>query len=85
MHPHSVDVASLFGIEFETYIAQLLRSTGYNVSGTPTTGDQGADLIATKNGRTYVIQAKRHQGAVGNKAVQEAISAVAFYGVDESW
>jgi restriction system protein len=58
---------------------------GFDVSGTPVTGDQGADLIARKSGLTIVIQAKRHQGAVGNRAVQEVISALAYYGGDEGW
>ena len=48
-------------------------------------GDQGADLIAKKDGRTIIIQAKRYQGTVGNKAVQEVASAVSFYGGDEGW
>jgi restriction endonuclease Mrr len=79
------DVQSLSGVEFETYISRLLRSAGYEVQGTPTTGDQGADLIAKKDGRTVIIQAKRYQGAVGNKAVQEVISAISFYGGNEGW
>ena len=79
------DFENLTGIEFETYIARLLRSVGYEVQGTPSTGDQGADLIAKKNGRTVIIQAKRYQGVVGNKTVQEVISAVRFYGGDEGW
>jgi len=43
------------------------------------------DLIAKKNGRTYIIQAKRYQGTVGNKAVQEVIAAVSYYNGDEGW
>ena len=53
--------------------------------GTPATGDQGADLIAKKDGKTIIIQAKRYQDTVGNKAVQEVISAVQFYRGDEGW
>lgn len=79
------DVKDLTGVEFETHVAKLLRSAGYEVQGTPTTGDQGADLIAKKGGRKVIIQAKRYEGAVGNKAVQEVISAVRFYGGDEGW
>jgi hypothetical protein len=79
------DFESLSGVEFEAHIARLLRSAGYDVQGTPVTGDQGADLIAKKDGRTIIIQAKRYQGTVGNKAVQEVISAVAFYGGNEGW
>jgi restriction system protein len=76
----------LSGIEFEVWVAKLLKENGYDdVRGTPATGDQGADLIAKKDGRTIIIQAKRYQGTVGNKAVQEVISAVGFYNGDEGW
>jgi Restriction endonuclease len=79
------DLGSLSGAEFETHIARLLISAGYDVVGTPKTGDQGADLIAKKDGKKVIIQAKRYQGPVGNKAVQEVISALSFYGGDEGW
>jgi hypothetical protein len=79
------DLDSLSGPEFEVHIARLLISAGYDVVGTPKTGDQGADLIAKKDGKKIIVQAKRYQGPVGNKAVQEVISAVSFYGGDEGW
>src|SRR4029079_3746662 len=78
-------VDGLSGVEFETWIAKLLKERGFEVQGTPITGDQGADLIAKKDGRTIIIQAKCYQGTVGNKAVQEVISALAYYGGDEGW
>jgi hypothetical protein len=78
-------VHDLSGEEFEIHIAKLLRSCGFEVLGTPRTGDQGADLIALKNGNKIVIQTKRYQGSVGNGAVQEVIGAVKFYGTHEGW
>jgi hypothetical protein len=69
----------LSGMEFETHVARILQQNGWQVSGTPTTGDQGADLIACKAGRKVVIQAKRYSGSVGNHAVQEVVGAVSFY------
>ena len=84
--PSPVNVHVLGGVDFETHIARQLKACGYDdVRGTPASGDQGADLIAKKNGRTIIIQAKRYQGTVGNKAVQEVASAVSFYGGDEGW
>src|SRR3989338_5320747 len=81
-----VKVDGLSGVEFEIWISKLLKENGFaDVRGTPATGDQGADLIAKKDGKTIIIQAKRYQGTVGNKAVQEVISAVGFYGGDEGW
>lgn len=69
----------LSGMEFETYLARLLKQNGFeNIRGTAASGDQGADLLATKGNRTIVIQAKRYRGAVGNKAVQEVVAAVKF-------
>ena len=80
------ELDNLSGTEFESYVAGILKESGYqDVRGTPTTGDQGADLIAKKDGKSIVIQAKRYQGAVGNKAVQEVMGAVSFYGADEGW
>lgn len=80
------DFNKMSGVDFEVYLANLLKSKGYSdVSGTPATGDQGADLIAKKGGKIYIIQAKRYEGAVGNGAVQEVASAVKFYSGDEGW
>jgi hypothetical protein len=76
----------LSGAEFETYLARLLKQNGFeNIRGTAATGDQGADLLATKSNRMIAIQAKRYRGAVGNKAVQEVVAAVKFYRADEGW
>ena len=33
----------------------------------------------------FFVERKRDRGMVGNKAVQEVISAVSFYGGDEGW
>jgi restriction system protein len=74
------------GIEFEAYVSELLRSVGVkDLSATPVTGDQGADLLFTWNGDKYVVQAKRYSGSVGNKAVQEAHAAKGFYGCQKAW
>jgi Restriction endonuclease len=79
----SFKVDGLSGVEFEMWVAKFLTEKGFDVRGTPATGDQGADLIAKKDVRTVVVQAKRYQGPVGNGAVQEVISALAYYGADE--
>lgn len=83
-HPESslLDLNKLGGVEFENYVANLLKQAGYNVSGTPATGDQGADLIASKDGKINVIQVKRYSGTVGNKAIQEVVAARNYYNGD---
>lgn len=83
---NGIDYTKMSGIEFEVYLSKLLSENGFtDIKGTPATGDQGADLIAKRNGKTIIVQAKRYDGAVGNKAVQEVASAVGFYGADEGW
>jgi HJR/Mrr/RecB family endonuclease len=73
---------NLSGYEFESFISTLYKSMGYNVTQTPLSGDQGADLIVERNSEITVVQAKRFQGKVGNKAVQEVVASVKYYGAD---
>ena len=69
-------------VEFEGACAAVLRSLGWDASTTQGSGDQGADVIATKNGRRLVIQCKLYTGVVGNKSIQEVIAAKVFYRAD---
>ena len=46
---------------------------------TKATGDQGADVIAEKDGTHLVLQCKFYSTPVGNKAVQEAFAAQHHY------
>jgi HJR/Mrr/RecB family endonuclease len=39
-------------------LSLILPDLGYVVSGTPATGDQGTDLVAERDGRKIIIQAK---------------------------
>jgi HJR/Mrr/RecB family endonuclease len=83
---NGIDCSRMSGIEFESFLVRVLTENGFSdIRGTPATGDQGADLIAKKDGKTIIIQAKRHDAAVGNKAVQEVTAAVRFYSGDEGW
>jgi restriction system protein len=66
------------GTEFEVYCREILQNARWDAALTPGSGDQGADIIAQKDGRRVVIQCKFYNGAVGNKAVQEAYAAAAF-------
>lgn len=58
-------------IEFERWCAQQLRNQGWHARTTKGSGDQGVDVIATKNGVKLVLQCKLYSSPVGNKAVQE--------------
>lgn len=77
-----VNTSNMSGVEFENYLMSVLKGKGYSTSGTPTTGDQGADIVASKENKVYVIQAKRHSKPIGNKAIQEVVAARNYYNGD---
>ncbi len=66
------------GINFENQCMDILTEAGWEVKETPSTGDQGVDLIASIDDLRICIQCKNHEKAIGNKAVQE-ISAGKLY------
>lgn len=68
------------GIEFEYFIANLLKSLGYsNVSVTKSGGDQGVDILAKLNTVNYAFQCKFYSSKVGNDAVQQIASGRIHY------
>ena len=72
-------IDKMTGEEFEQYLGILYTKAGYKVEFTPGTMDFGADLIITKNGVRYVVQAKRYRHQVGEAAVQQALSGKEYY------
>lgn len=79
------DIDLMTGEEFEKYLADLLKNLGFETKLTKGSGDQGVDIIASRNGNKYAIQAKRYTGTVGNDAVQQAISGKGYIKADEAW
>ncbi|WP_336770001.1 restriction endonuclease [Bacillus bombysepticus] len=79
------DIDLMTGEEFEIYLADLLKKLGFETKLTKGSGDQGVDIIANKNEKRYVIQAKRYSGTVGNESVQQAIAGKEFLKADEAW
>ena len=65
--------------EFELNVAVKLKELGFATCLTKTTGDQGVDVLATKNNMNFAIQCKLYSHPVGNKAVQEVSAGRAFY------
>lgn len=71
------------GLQFEHRCAELLRYRGFHkVVVTKSSGDQGIDILARKNGVKYGIQCKYYSHPVGNKAIQEAYAGAEFYDCD---
>lgn len=81
----AAELDQLTGVEFEEFLAGLFRAQGYAAELTPTSGDYGADLILSKDGRRIAVQAKRYMGSVGVQAVQEALSGQAYYQCHTAW
>ena len=73
------------GADFEEKLARMYRRLGYRVERTQASNDHGADLLLSKHGRTIAVQAKSYAKPVGNKAVQEAFAAQAYYGTRAAW
>ena len=71
--------ASIAPLMFEKNCAEFLKLIGWSAELTKASGDQGADIIAWKEGVKVVCQCKKYSKAVGNKAVQEAFAAKQYY------
>lgn len=75
------EVTSMTGVEYEIFVGQLVERAGWSVRTTAASGDQGIDLIAVRGGMSIGIQCKRYSGSISNKAVQEVIAGIGFYGL----
>lgn len=61
--------------DYERHCAELLTRAGWDARTTKGSGDQGADVIATRGGKRLVLQCKLYSSPVGNTAVQEVVAA----------
>lgn len=72
------------GLEFELYIADLLKHRGYTNVRLTEKYDLGVDIIAEKNGIRWGIQVKRYSGLVKASAVRQVVTALKFYNCDRT-
>ncbi|WP_239984652.1 restriction endonuclease [Lentibacillus sediminis] len=79
------EVDKMSGAAFERYLQVLFKARGYKANLTPATGDYGADLVLSFQGKKIVVQAKRYKKKVGVRAIQEISSAKSYYKADECW
>ena len=74
------------GTEFEHFMADVFKKQGYEVETTPTSGDQGVDLLLTIDDRNIAVQLKRYGAKpVGNDAVQAVAAGRFHYKAKEAW
>jgi superfamily II DNA or RNA helicase len=65
---------------FERAVCRLLICEGYeNVRLVGGTGDKGADVVATRNGKRFVYQIKHWAKPIGSTVVDETLRALRFY------
>ena len=75
---------SLGGVEFERELGKLYRGRGYGVDWTPTSGDQGINIIPKRNGKTTVVQCKAHKRPAGPAVARELFGSMVAYGADNA-
>lgn len=75
-----IKVDNLEGLQFERYVSELLKKTGFkNVIVTKGSGDFGADIIAQKDGNKYAFQCKRFASPIGPKPIGEVLRGMNKY------
>lgn len=77
-------VDNMDGIEFETYIASVLKKQGYTNIKLTEKYDYGVDIIAVKNGVRWGIQVKRYSGLVKADAVRQVVAGLRIYDCDRA-
>lgn len=75
-------IDQMSGQQFERRVGEVLRGRGYEVEQKGGVGDFGADMIASRGGRRYVVQAKRRapDSKIGPKVVRATIGAREHFG-----
>ena len=73
------DIDTMTGSEFEGYLEDFFKKSGYRVEKRKHSHEQGLDLLLVRQGKKTAVQVKRYSNPVGNDAVQEAIAAREFY------
>ena len=73
------DIDKMSGREFECFLQLHFKEKGYKVQLTPYKGDYGADIVLTMGEERVAVQAKRHKGRIGIRAIQEVVASIAKY------
>lgn len=76
------DIDKMNGLEFERFVQECFKKLGYKTEKTEYY-DYGIDLIIEKDKIRTGIQVKRNNGRVGQKAIQQVVSAKKYYKCDK--
>lgn len=72
------------GLEFEKYVARLLKAQCYSHIKLTEQYDLGIDIIAEKDGVRWGVQVKCYSNLVGADAVRQAVTALRHYHCDRA-
>lgn len=70
-------------IKFEHLMCEMFEKMGYRVERTAASGDSGADGILFKNGKKYILQAKRVKSAVGEPILRDLYGTMLHFKADK--
>lgn len=77
-------VDSMRSLEFEYYVAMLLKNNGYHNVSLTEKYDLGVDIIAEKDGVRWGVQVKHYSGLVKASAVRQVVTGLKLYGCDRA-
>ena len=77
---------NLSPFQFEEFLCQLFKDSGYEAEVTKKTGDFGADLLLRKDGKKIAVQVKRYDQSnlVGVKDLNQVLGAMKYYSCETS-
>lgn len=73
------EIDNMSGLDFEKYVATLLKQQGYTKIKLTEKFDYGVDIIAHKDGIRWGVQVKRYSDLVKMAAVQQAVAGLKYY------
>ena len=77
-------IDTMDGLDFEKYVACLIKKQGFKNIMLTERYDLGVDIIADKDGERWGIQVKRYSGLVKADAVRQVVTALNIYHCDRS-
>lgn len=83
-NPTMTIIDNMTGLEFERYVAKLLKARGYKNIKLTEQYDLGLDIVAEKDGIRWGLQVKRYSGLVKANAVRQVVTALRSYNCDKA-
>lgn len=73
-------VDTMDGLDFEWYVADLLRANDFRNVYLTEKYDFGVDIVAEKDGVRWGVQVKRYSGLIKADAVRQVVTGLRLYG-----